>query len=96
MTIAAADAPHRILYAYAPTTTDPALIRQQSLLDAAKSGMADRDLVLIPIIGKRPHFEAVLVGKDGGEKLHSPDPLTPERLFEIIDAMPMRRQEMRR
>ena len=95
MILTAADAPHRVLYAYAPTIADPALLRQRSLFDAAKSGMADRDLVLIPVIGKRPHFEAVLVGKDGGEKLRSPEPLTPERLFETIDAMPMRQQEMR-
>lgn len=95
-TPASADAPNRILYAYAPTATDPALLRQRSLLDAAKSGMSERDLVLIPVIGKRPHFEAVLVGKDGGEKLRSPEPLTPERLFETIDAMPLRLQERRR
>lgn len=93
-TTAGADQPRR-LYAYAPTASDPALIHQRTLVDAARAGMAERDLVLIEIIGKRPHFEAVLVGKDGGEKLHSATPITAERLFETIDAMPMRRQELR-
>ncbi|AHM61229.1 hypothetical protein D770_14875 [Flammeovirgaceae bacterium 311] len=37
----------------------------------------------------------LLIGKDGGEKLRSRDLLTTERLFQTIDAMPMRRQEMR-
>ena len=93
-TTARADQPRR-LYIYAPTASDPALIQQRHLVDAARPGLAERDLVLIEIIGKRPHFEAVLVGKDGGEKLRATTPLTSERLFEIIDAMPMRRQEMR-
>jgi len=40
-------------------------------------------------------FAAVLVGRDGGEKHRSSEPIVPEKLFEIIDAMPMRRREMR-
>ena len=41
-------------------------------------------------------FRVVLVGKDGGAKLASDAPIPPSRLFGTIDAMPMRRQEMRR
>lgn len=41
-------------------------------------------------------FRAVLSGKDGGEKLSSAKPLAADRLFATIDAMPMRRDEMRR
>lgn len=40
-------------------------------------------------------FRIILVGKDGGEKLSSGAPVTADRLFATIDAMPMRRQEMR-
>lgn len=40
-------------------------------------------------------FAAVLVGRDGGEKRRWAEPVVPEGLFEIIDAMPMRRREMR-
>lgn len=43
----------------------------------------------------RGAFRAILVGKDGGRKLSASSPLTPRRLFNTIDAMPMRRQEMR-
>ena len=39
-------------------------------------------------------FTVILIGKDGGEKLRSPKPLTLDKLFDIIDAMPMRQQEM--
>jgi hypothetical protein len=40
-------------------------------------------------------FVVVLVGKDGGEKLRSGTPISFERLRETIDAMPMRREEMK-
>ncbi len=40
-------------------------------------------------------FEVILIGLDGGIKLTQNDILTCEKLFAIIDAMPMRRREMR-
>lgn len=39
---------------------------------------------------------ALLVGKDGGVKLRESHALSVQTLFETIDAMPMRRHEMRR
>jgi hypothetical protein len=42
-----------------------------------------------------PEFTVVLVGKDGGEKFRSHVPVTIEKLNAVIDAMPMRRQEVR-
>lgn len=41
-------------------------------------------------------FRTILIGKDGGAKLSSSVPISAARLFGLIDAMPMRRQEMRR
>ncbi len=41
-------------------------------------------------------FRAVLVGKDGGTKLSSQGPLAAATLFSTIDAMPMRKNEMKR
>jgi hypothetical protein len=43
----------------------------------------------------RDQFHAILVGKDGGLKLRSAAPLSARRLSSVIDAMPMRRDEMR-
>jgi len=40
-------------------------------------------------------FTVILVGKDGGEKFRSNSPVTIEKLDALIDAMPMRQQEMR-
>ena len=41
-------------------------------------------------------FRAVLVGKDGGAKLSEAAPIEADRLFAVVDAMPMRRREMGR
>ena len=40
-------------------------------------------------------FLVILLGKDGGEKIRSNRPVTLEMLTEIIDAMPMRQDEMK-
>lgn len=41
-------------------------------------------------------FQVVLLGKDGGVKRRETQALPPARLFSAIDAMPMRRQEIKR
>lgn len=40
-------------------------------------------------------FTVILVGKDGGAKLRKNQPISTATLFGVIDAMPMRRNEMR-
>ncbi len=40
-------------------------------------------------------FAVVLLGKDGTEKFRSGEPVSANELFERIDAMPMRRHEIR-
>ena len=39
-------------------------------------------------------FKAVLLGKDGAAKLTSDSPITAQKLFETIDATPMRQREL--
>ncbi len=41
-------------------------------------------------------FSVMLIGKDGGEKYRANQPILPELLFGLIDAMPMRQSEMRK
>jgi hypothetical protein len=118
----------RALLVFAPSEDDPRFVRQQSLLRDHAAGMADRNLILIPVLGhwqpspsanslrnenvpfsnpeeqrymrrrfKVPagSFAVVLIGKDGGEKLRQSRPIDMPHLAAIIDAMPMRQQEMR-
>ena len=40
-------------------------------------------------------FTSILIGKDGDEKLRSREPVTAETINRTIDAMPMRKDEMR-
>ena len=43
----------------------------------------------------RSEFTVILIGKDGGIKLNRQDQTRLEDLFALIDAMPMRQEEMR-
>ena len=40
-------------------------------------------------------YQFILVGKDGGEKLRADTIIDTKQLFATIDAMPMRREEMK-
>lgn len=85
----------------------PSVQQQLKLLQQAAPGVADRDMEIIQAAGKQHYhqrykvhpadaFVLVLVGKDGGEKYRTSQPVPAATLFDIIDAMPMRQQEMRR
>ncbi len=100
---------HRVVVALAPSAADPKLREQRRLFDALGAEGRDRDLVLVEATDDTPQgaalrrrfgggsgFRAVLIGKDGGEKLGSAAPLRREDLFPVIDAMPMRLEEMTR
>lgn len=41
-------------------------------------------------------FSVVLIGKDGGVKLRSNELVSTKELFQLIDSMPMRQQEVRK
>ena len=44
----------------------------------------------------RPDYRTLLIGKDGNVALSAPGPIERAQLIGAIDAMPMRREEMRR
>ncbi len=88
--------------------SDPVVIKQLALWKSAEPGFRERELVVIRAndssdpdeLARRfrqplNRFTVVLIGKDGGEKFRNDQPVPPERLFEIIDAMPMRQSEIR-
>ena len=45
-------------------------------------------------LNDKENFEVILIGLDGGIKLQQTEVLTKEALFNIVDAMPMRRYEI--
>ena len=44
---------------------------------------------------EKDSFVVILIGKDGGVKMVREDRLSLQEVFDRIDSMPMRRQEMR-
>ncbi len=99
----------RVLLVFAPGAADPSLAAQRRLIAAANPGATERNLVLVistggqddPALRRRygaatTGFEALLIGKDGGVKLTSTQPIPAQTLFDTIDAMPMRRDEATR
>ena len=97
---------NRPVLLFAPSESDEAYRLQMKILEADRSGLAERDILVLGDIGdlgsgqlretlQIDEFEIILIGKDGGVKLRSKMPISLEELFSLIDAMPMRRQEMR-
>lgn len=110
----------RPLVVFAPSNQSANLVRQKRIITANRAGFANRDMVIVTVVGDRVtsrfgrgpgmnadrlrkrygvgrgQFRALLVGKDGGVKLSSGSAIGADRLFGLIDSMPMRRQEMRR
>ncbi len=100
----------RVLVLSVSDPGDAKLAAQRASLAAVRGGLRGRDLAVLEAVGDGPEaaslrrrlglpaktFRAVLIGKDGGAKLASDAPIPPRTLFGTIDAMPMRREEMRR
>lgn len=100
----------RVVVISAPGPDDASLIAQRAILAKAGTGLEDRDLVIVEAVGETREavalrrrlglpagaFRAALIGKDGGVKRVEAAPLPVHDLYDTIDAMPMRRDEMRR
>jgi hypothetical protein len=86
---------NRVLQIETPSIKDPLFQAQSAALVAVFEGLLDRDLVILTSTDA-DEFRITLVGKDGGTKLTRSTILPAQELFAIIDAMPMRRDEMRR
>jgi hypothetical protein len=111
---------YRPLVIFASDAGAPQLVAQRRIVAANRSALAERDIVVVWVVGnavsaefgptprenaasllarfgaEKGDFRAVLIGKDGGAKLTSASPITADRLYATVDAMPMRRNEMRR
>ncbi|ULQ57595.1 DUF4174 domain-containing protein [Flavihumibacter rivuli] len=100
------DPAQRILYVFGKDG-QPAMVRQQlSILEPHQQAWKERDLLVRTVEPgdslygryevRNNAFTVILIGKDGGEKYRSDSLVQPKALMAIIDAMPMRKQEMKR
>ncbi|MET0876617.1 MAG: DUF4174 domain-containing protein [Tardiphaga sp.] len=101
---------NRVLVVVAPTRQDDGLIAQRRIFEQNAGGMAERQIVLVEATGDDERardirrqlgvgdraFKVILVGKDGNAAASSDRPFAAPDLFGRVDAMPMRRDEMRR
>jgi len=83
---------------------DPRLAEQLRLFEEAGAAMAERRMTVIVDTGPGSAlrtrfgpdgFTIILLGLDGGEKFRAAEITPPGALTDLIDTMPMRRQEMR-
>ncbi len=97
----------RPLVVVADQSDDPRFQKQVAALEARKRALADYDIKLVAITGDSSvlrhklrlpatGYAVALVGKDGGVKETWRNPVDPDRIFALIDTMPMRRDEVRR
>lgn len=99
--------PHREIWLFTADAGNASFINQKlALTDAA--GLKERDILVYEIVGLKANekafkkykasaqkFTFILIGKDGGEKLRSNQAVSLEKLYNTIDDMPMRKNEMK-
>ncbi len=79
------------------------LHNQRELFDRSPKDYQDRDLVIVTGLEKDvlekyemdSDFDLVLLGKDGGIKYRAHGVANPNKIYSIIDQMPLRQKEMR-
>ena len=95
---------NRVLLIFSPDSSSKPYQEQLEIALLHHAAFAERDLVCVRAVSENlrkkyavspKDFAAVLIGKDGGEKFRSQIPISAAQLLSIIDAMPMRRAEMR-
>ena len=100
---------HRQVYIFYNQAGTAIKDKQINDLHEDKKGLQERDIIIHTFevnkaesevkkynIATADSFTFILIGKDGGEKFRSKDIVANKKLFSIIDAMPMRRQEMKK
>lgn len=89
----------RTLDQHAPETHDRDLVPLALPYNAPQPSAAQLSPDEALMVRRRFHvapgdFAVILLGKDGGAKLRSDQPLTMQKLNSTVDVMPMRREEM--
>ncbi|TKC00674.1 DUF4174 domain-containing protein [Pedobacter cryophilus] len=100
---------YREVLVFAPEGFSEKLEKQVKILKSDSKGLQERDIKLsvYRITSKtltryknlnlsKQNFTFILIGKDGGEKFRSTEVVSLVKLYSLIDAMPMRKYEMRK
>ncbi len=101
---------NRVVIVFGSEKNKQMLQQQSAQLAGHSQGCEERDIKVFTVMIDSPGardlqeklhvsrqaFAVVLIGKDGSVKLRKTEPVTADELFQTIDQMPMRRQEMKR
>ena len=100
---------YREVLVFAPAGLSEKLDQQLKILKSDPKGLQERDIKLSVVkltpenLSKyknlnlsKQHFTFILIGKDGGEKFRSTEVVSLVKLYGLIDAMPMRKYELRK
>lgn len=84
---------------------EPEVVRQRQSLRRIAPALKERDIVVtyheedFPLRArfkvKPGQFMVVLIGKDGAEKARWDEPVEPQVILDLVDTMPLRKQEMK-
>ncbi|MBE17587.1 MAG: hypothetical protein CMH79_02385 [Nitrospinae bacterium] len=100
---------NRIVLIFSKNHKHSLFLKQKREFSNLKSEIAERDLIFIHVFNnsnsknkflknkynsESSDFKILLLGKDGGIKLESFELITHEKIFSLIDSMPMRQMEM--
>jgi len=85
----------RALTIFAKSKSDKYYLEQMKVLNSDPKGIKVRDIRVREHFGSHA-FKITLTGKDGMIKLSSKSVLKLQNLYDVIDAMPMRKAEMLR
>ena len=107
MTLLTQSSDKRLLLLFTKSAHNIQYIDQTRILKEDKAGLNERDIVVKEYVYNtsnahlfkeqkiKSEFVIILVGKDGGEKYRSPNTVSLKYLYDLIDAMPMRKAELK-
>jgi Domain of unknown function (DUF4174) len=100
---------YRRILIFAPDSSNISLKTQNQIFKKSDSGCVERNIIVENHIFKsKSHkifdkyqistqdFTIILIGKDGFVKLRSKEIVSAERIYALVDAMPMRKDELRK
>jgi hypothetical protein len=107
--LAAQQSNYRRILIFAPDSANVSFKNQNRIFQKEDAACVERDIIVEYYVLKskgvhffdkyqvsKNDFTLLLIGKDGFVKLRSKEVVKPERIYALVDAMPMRKDEMRK
>jgi Domain of unknown function (DUF4174) len=100
---------YRRILVFAPDSANVSFINQNRIFEKEEKSCVERDIIVEyhvlksksnPFFDKyqvsKSGFTLLLIGKDGSVKMRSKEVMAAVQIYALVDAMPMRKDEMRK